>query len=146
MIIRKYQHTVIDVLVDIWYKTSVKAHYFIREEYWKSQIKEMKENYIPMSETYVVTRDLKIIGFISMLDNYLAALFIDIEYQGNGAGKKLLTFIKERRNIIQLKVYKENISAVQFYSRNGFVIKNEGTDHLTDQAEYLMEWKQSSNH
>src|SRR5699024_12666125 len=79
------------------------------------------EKYIPMSETHVITNQTKIIGFISMVEGYLAALFIDVAYQNNGAGKELLNFEKRRRNKIRLKVYKENLSAVRFYEKNGFI-------------------------
>ncbi|WP_283776225.1 GNAT family N-acetyltransferase [Virgibacillus pantothenticus] len=79
-------------------------------------------------------------GFISMVEDYLAALFIDVAYQNNGAGKELLNFEKEQRNKIQLKVYKENLSAVRFYEKNGFIIKKELTDEQTNKQEYFMEW------
>src|SRR5699024_11708136 len=69
------------------------------------------------SETHVITNQTKIIGFISMVEGYLAALFIDVAYQNNGAGKELLNFEKRRRNKIRLKVYKENLSAVRFYEK-----------------------------
>ncbi|WP_182201324.1 N-acetyltransferase [Paraliobacillus salinarum] len=139
--IRIYKDTDIDTLVDIWYKGSLQAHHFINESYWKAQMKDMKEKYIPMSETHVITNESKIVGFISMVDNYLAALFIDIEHQNHGAGKALLDFIKERKNVIELKVYKENTSALRFYKNNGFIIKIELTDEQTNEQEYLMEWK-----
>lgn len=141
--IRAYKDTDIDTLVDIWYKGSLQAHHFIDSGYWKSQIEEMKEKYIPMSETHVITSQSKIVGFISMVDNYLAALFIDVAYQNNGAGRELLNFEKKQRNMIQLKVYKENSSAVRFYKKNGFVIKKELTDEPTDKQEYLMEWSKN---
>src|SRR5699024_11913600 len=86
-------------------------------------------------------------GFISMVEGYLAALFIDVAYQNNGAGKELLNFEKRRRNKIRLKVYKENLSAVRFYEKNGFIIKEELTDEQTNKQEYLMEWtKRSEEH
>src|SRR5699024_11774105 len=75
---------------------------FIYSGYWESQIEEMKEKYIPMSETHVITNQTKIIGFISMVEGYLAALFIDVAYQNNGAGKESLNFEKRRRNKIRL--------------------------------------------
>ncbi|GIN23289.1 N-acetyltransferase [Siminovitchia fordii] len=141
--IRAYKDTDIDTLVDIWYKGSLQAHHFIDSGYWKSQIEEMKEKYIPMSETHVITSQSKIVGFISMVDNYLAALFIDVAYQNNGAGKELLNFEKKQRNMIRLKVYKENSPAVRFYKKNGFVIIKELTDEQTDKQEYLMEWSKN---
>src|SRR5699024_11460688 len=78
--IRAYKENDIDILIDIWYKSSLQAHDFIYSGYWESQIEEMKEKYIPMSETHVITNQTKIIGFISMVEGYLAALFIDVAY------------------------------------------------------------------
>lgn len=123
MSIRAFEATDIDTLIDIWYRGSIKAHDFIDSSYWRSQREEMKEKYLPMSETYVMTHQSKIIGFISMVDDYLAALFIDVSYQSNGYGKGLLNFAKKQRDEIQLKVYKENSTAVDFYIKNGFVLK-----------------------
>lgn len=138
--IRAFKDKDIDTIVDIWYRSSLQAHDFIDCSYWESQIEEMKEKYIPMSETHVITSKTKIVGFISMVDDYLAALFIDVAYQNKGAGKALLNFEKRRRDKIQLKVYKENLSAIRFYEKNGFIIKKELTDEQTDKQEYLMEW------
>lgn len=141
--IRAYKETDLDRLVEIWYKGSLQAHHFIDADYWKSQMEDMKQKYIPMSETYVYTSESRIVGFISMVDNYLAALFIDVGHLNKGAGKELLEFEKSRKTVMQLKVYKENSSAVRFYEKNGFVIKEELTDEQTHQQEYLMEWSRN---
>src|SRR5699024_428357 len=138
--IRAYKENDIDILIDIWYKRSLQAHDFIYSGYWESQIEEMKEKYIPLSETYLITNQTNIIGFISIVESNLAAFFIDEAYQNNRAGKELLNFEKRRRNKIRLKVYKENLSAVRFYEKNGFIIKEELTDEQTNKQEYLMEW------
>ncbi|APC47679.1 GNAT family N-acetyltransferase [Virgibacillus halodenitrificans] len=143
--IREYKDTDIDKLIDIWFEGSLQAHDFIDSAYWESQIKEMKDKYIPMSETYVMTEQTKIIGFVSMVEDYLAALFIDVAYQNNGAGKELLKFVKRQRNEIQLKVYKENFSAIRFYEKNEFIIKKELTDESTNKQEYLMGWTKDTN-
>jgi|SRR5690625_4771738 len=138
--ITKYKETDINKLIDIWYNGSITAHHFIDKDYWKSQKKDMKEKYIPMSETYVVSNDKEVIGFVSMVDDYLAALFIDGDHQGYGYGKKLLNFVKEQRDRIQLKVYKKNENAVNFYLKNGFVLNEELIDEPTAEEELLMEW------
>ena len=141
MNIRVNKKTEINKLIEIWYEGSLIAHDFIDTNYWKSQRKEMKEKYLPMSETYVISNEKEVVGFISMVDNYLAALFIDVKHQDEGYGKRLLNFIKGRRENIQLKVYKKNKKAVNFYLRNGFVIKEELLDEQTAEEEFLMEWK-----
>lgn len=141
MNIRLNKKKEVSKIIEIWYETSLIAHNFIDKDYWKSQQREMKEKYLPMSETYVISNDNDVVGFVSMVDNYLAALFIDVQHQGEGYGKRLLNFIKGRRENIQLKVYKKNIKAVNFYLKNGFVIKNEVLDEQTAEEEFLMGWE-----
>ncbi|WP_066157419.1 N-acetyltransferase [Halalkalibacter krulwichiae] len=132
----------VDTLTDIWYQGSVQAHDFISPDYWHSKIKDMRDQYIPMSETYVIYDQSEIAGFVSMVDDYLAALFIHPHYQGNGYGKELLNFIKGQKSKASLKVYKKNESAVRFYERNGFVIKEMLLDENTKHEELLMEWEE----
>ena len=141
MNIRLNKKKEVSKIIEIWYETSLIAHNFIDKDYWKSQQREMKEKYLPMSETYVISNDNDVVGFVSMVDNYLASLFIDVQHQGEGYGKRLLNFIKGRRENIQLKVYKKNIKAVNFYLKNGFVIKNEVLDEQTAEEEFLMGWE-----
>jgi putative acetyltransferase len=81
-----------------------------------------------------------IVGFVSMIDNYLAAIFIKTDKQGSGTGKKLLNYIKERRATIQLKVYKKNSGSVQFYEKQGFKIRSENKEEITNEIEFVMEW------
>ncbi|MCM3762090.1 GNAT family N-acetyltransferase [Alkalihalobacillus oceani] len=141
MNIRLNKKTEVNKIVEIWYEGSLIAHDFIDKNYWTSQQTEMEEKYIPMSETYVVSNAKDIVGFVSMVNNYLAALFIDVKHQGGGYGKGLLDFVKRQRETIQLKVYKKNMKAVEFYLKNDFVIKGETIDEQTSEEEYLMEWK-----
>lgn len=144
MNIRLYKKTEVNKLVEIWYEGSLIAHDFISKDYWKSKKIEMKEMYLPMSETYVISNDNDVVGFVSMVDNYLAAFFIDVKHQGEGNGKRLLNFIKKTKGKIQLKVYKKNNKAVNFYLGNGFVIKEESIDDQTAEEELLMEWENGS--
>ncbi|WP_147534354.1 GNAT family N-acetyltransferase [Bacillus marasmi] len=141
MEIRLCKDTEISKLAEIWYEASLNAHDFVDKDFWGSQKNNMKEKYLPMAETYVISNEKDVIGFISMVDHYLAALFIDVKQQGAGYGSRLLHFIKGRREKIQLKVYKKNTNAVNFYSKNGFVIKEELLDEQTAEEELLMEWK-----
>ena len=41
--IRKMQNIDINRVADIWLKTNLKAHYFISEQYWKSNYELVKE-------------------------------------------------------------------------------------------------------
>ncbi|WP_217587165.1 N-acetyltransferase [Lentibacillus saliphilus] len=141
MKIRKYDKTDVNQIIDIWYTASILAHDFIHKDYWEKQRTAMRDTYLPMSETYVITNKKGVIGFVSMVDHYLAALFIEVAHQGEGYGRELLDYIKARTDHIQLKVYKRNQRAVNFYERHGFSIKEALIDDQTGEAEFLMEWR-----
>ncbi|MDH4618703.1 GNAT family N-acetyltransferase [Brevibacillus sp. AY1] len=72
---------------------------------------------IPYLQTYVIEQGTKVLGFVSMVDNYLAALFIDVTQHNKGYGKQLLEFVKRQNEAIQLKVYQRNTNAIDFYLR-----------------------------
>ncbi|WP_291583899.1 GNAT family N-acetyltransferase [Clostridium sp. UBA6640] len=141
MNIRKYNENEINYIVELWCEVSKKSHDFINPKYWEEKKEDMAIEYIPMSETYVIEDNGKILGFVSMVDNYLAALFIDSNYHNKGYGNKLLNFVKERRDEIQLNVYEKNKKAYGFYLRNGFILKDELIDNDTGEKDYLMIWK-----
>jgi len=140
MKIRKLETKDIESTVELWYKTSVIAHNFISTVYWRKNMEAMATIYLPNSETFVSVQNERIVGFISMSENYLAAIFVDNELQGKGIGKTLLNFIKKKRSTIQLKVFKKNIQGIEFYKSQNFNVVSENTDEDTGELEYLMEW------
>ena len=100
----------------------------------------MATTYLPGSETFVAVDENEISGFVSMADNYLAAIFVRKERQGSGIGKKLLELVKATRSTIELKVYKKNIDSVNFYRKQGFEIVSESMDENTNEIEVFMKW------
>jgi putative acetyltransferase len=133
-----------DRMVEIWLEGSKLSHAFIDEHYWTSQQSDMKEKYLPMSTSYVLEETGDIRGFISVVGNYLAALFIDPRQQGKGYGEQLLNYIKDQADSLDLKVYQQNDRAVRFYLKNGFVIVEEQIDENTSAKEYVMTWRRES--
>ena len=107
--IRKLNEADIDKVMDIWMKSTIKAHDFISKEYWQNNYNTVKEVYIPMSETFVYKDVQGIKGFISVINNEcIGALFVDIDFQGNGIGKQLIDYAVSKYGKLQLAVYKEN--------------------------------------
>nr|WP_330415346.1 hypothetical protein [Dorea formicigenerans] len=86
--IRKLLNGDIDRIADIWLKTNLKAHYFISNQYWKSNyelVKEMMSQY----EVYVFEADKMIQGFVGLNDKYIEGIFVSDEMQSCGIGKLL---------------------------------------------------------
>lgn len=143
MEIRKIASEDIKEVVDLWFQTSVQAHSFISPDYWKENRELMAKQYLPDSESYVAVKNGIIVGFVSMVENYLAAIFVQVNMQGYGIGKMLLSHVKKKRDTIRLKVYKKNSNSIQFYLKHGFIVLSEDTDECTDEIECLMEWKKN---
>ena len=138
--IRTLNEADIDKVMDIWMKSTIKAHDFISKEYWQNNYNTVKEVYIPMSETFVYKDVQGIKGFISVINNeFIGALFVDIDFQGNGIGKQLIDYAVSKYGKLQLAVYKENKKSVEFYINRGFKIIEEQINDDSKHVEYIME-------
>ncbi|GLO62921.1 acetyltransferase [Vibrio sp. MACH09] len=136
--IRQYTPTDIEPVLDIWLKASIKAHDFVAAEFWQSQQTNMRDTYLPASKNYLFEIDSKVVGFYSLYDNLLAAIFVLPEYQGQGIGKQLMAHAKEQCSALTLNVYKDNDATYKFYLSQGFKVDNEHICEHTGCAEYAM--------
>ena len=137
--IRKLKETDIDRVAEIWLDTNVKTHNFIPAEYWRNNFNMVKEMLL-QAEVYVYEKENKIWGFIGMNDTYIEGIFVADTAQSQGIGKKLLDFIKGRKEKLCLSVYQKNRRAVNFYQREDFEIQCENTDDNIGEKEYDMIW------
>ncbi|MGV3026568.1 N-acetyltransferase [Clostridium thermobutyricum] len=137
--IRKLRNEDIEKVMKIWKDSTIKAHDFISKEYWENNYDVVKNTYIPMSETFIYEIENKIKGFISVINNeFIGALFVDINCQGLGVGSELINYVVKEYNKLSLAVYKENKNAVEFYISKGFKIIKEQIDEETGAIEYIM--------
>ena len=74
--IRKLLNGDIDRVADIWLKTNLKAHYFISNQYWKSNYELVKEM-MSQSEVYVFKVDKMIQGFVGLNNEYIQCKGLD---------------------------------------------------------------------
>ncbi|MGG5506509.1 MULTISPECIES: N-acetyltransferase [unclassified Myroides] len=128
-------------VVELWYEASVIAHDFIEPNYWQEKKEDMAQIYIPNSETYVYEKEKHILGFVSLIGNYIAAIFVAPEQQGKGIGKELMQFVKQRKSTLELGVYAKNTNSIAFYKKQGFVVVEEKLEEATGEREVVMEYK-----
>lgn len=141
MLIKKLETSETDAVMDIWLKTNVRSHSFIPEKYWLANYNVVKEEYLPISETFVYIEDDVIKGFIGVIDDhFIGGLFVMEEYQRKGIGQKLLDHCKSLYSDLELGVYTENKMAVDFYIKNGFSAKQERINEDSGFMEYIMFW------
>ncbi len=77
--IRPYHPTDSDAVLDLWLKASILAHDFVPESFWREQLPAMRELYLPQAETLVLEEKGQVLGFASLHEQRLAALFVSPE-------------------------------------------------------------------
>ena len=137
--IRKLEMSELNRVMNIWLETNVKAHDFIDRSYWENNYELVKEM-LPDSELFVYEQNHTIQGFVGLVEQYIAGIFVNAGSQSKGIGKALLDYVKETHSELSLHVYKKNTRAVDFYLREGFGVAGEQVDENTGEEELTMNW------
>lgn len=129
----------INQVMRIWLFSNLDAHPFINKNYWQSHFDEVQAA-LTEAEVYVEVRDNIITGFIGLVKNYIAGLFVKREFRHQGIGTQLLKYVQAKYSTLTLEVYKQNTTAVAFYRDFGFKIINEQIESETGALEYIMKF------
>ena len=129
--IRKHETSDLDEILDVWSKASSLAHAFLDPGFVEKVKKDMRELYIPGSETWVYEEAGSIIGFIGMQENEIGGLFVRPDQHSKGIGTKLVNFIIEFHDELEVEVFKDNDIGRAFYDRYGFKVMNESIHEAT---------------
>lgn len=142
--IRPYKDTDCEAVLELWLLASADAHRFAGEGFWLARAGDMRDKYLPLSETWVWVderADGRVAGFLCLSDHTVEALFVHPDRQGEGIGRQLLDRAKSLRGNLSLCVYELNVRARRFYEREGFVCTETRTDPLSGLAERVMEYR-----
>ena len=120
----------LDAVAAIWLDANREAHDFIPAAYWLGHFAEVRTA-LARAEVWVFETEARaeISGFIGLLGDYIAGIFVRREARSGGVGR------------LRLQVYRKNLRAAAFYRREGFRVLEEGVDPETGEAELLMEWR-----
>lgn len=144
--IQKAEKADIPRLMEIWLSSNLNAHPYISASYWKRHYAEVRDYFLPRSELYcAVTEEKKIIGFIGLVKDYIAGLFVDEKFRGQKAGTKLVSHCQKRCPILELDVFAKNTRAIHFYEKMGFSITEQRKSPDTREEEYRMRWERAKN-
>lgn len=137
--IRKLEKEDIDEVMKIWLDTNINTHDFIDENYWKDHFEDAKNGILNV-DSYVYEENKQIVGFIGVIDGYIAGIFVKKDMQGRGFGKQLIDNCKQKYKRLSLYVYEKNTKAIEFYKNMGFEIVKKGIDKPTKEEELYMKW------
>ena len=139
--IRKYRDTDLDDLLAVWYSASQIGHSFLTEEFFAKERKNIANQYLPNSETWIYEQDGKVVAFIAMLEDEVGGLFVGSDYQRSGIGKALIDYVRSSREFLELNVFEENLIGRRFYEKNGFRKIGRRVDRETGRIQHRLRLK-----
>ena len=125
-------------IVEEWVQASLQADELVDTYCWWQAQEELRTRYLDHARIWVFEERGELLGFMALVDDYLAALFVRPDRQGRGVGHALLQEAKQQGGALHTRVFVENEPAVRFYRRHGFRIGNEVSDPLTGHPQYQM--------
>jgi len=140
----KYDSVYAEATVSMWRQSKEKAigqkeiHSFEDHLFFLNNILN-KDNKI-----YIAVDDKKVVGILAFNDYELNQLYIHIDYQGKGLGKRFLDLAKENsKGRLELYTFEVNHKAQRFYERNGFKIIGRGYENEENMDDIKYEWVRS---
>lgn len=126
--IREYQTQDLDDLLTSWESASRLAHPFMEDNFFIQERDNIPKLYIPNTDTWVITADNKVVGFIALivpvkdsnLECEIGGLFVTPSFHGQKLGKALVNKAIELHGNLSVKVFKDNVIGSAFYHRYGF--------------------------
>ncbi|MGM0216125.1 N-acetyltransferase [Enterococcus sp. AZ109] len=129
----------IEEIAQLWLMSNLAAHSFIAADYWKNNYSEVLEM-LPNAQLFTYYHEGELAGFLGLMNEYIAGIFVKKEYQNRGIGQMLLAKAKKKHDSLTLAVYQKNQNAYCFYQKQGFKLLGKKLDSQTNEVEYQMSW------
>lgn len=133
--IRSYDERDVHDLLDVWYRASLVGHPFLPEAFLEKERAEIVERWLPAADTTVYEVDGRVVGFLSLIDNEVGAIFVDPDLHGRGIGRALMDDARERRPYLELTVFEANEVGRRFYETYGFAFVERRVEESTGEPE-----------
>ena len=125
--IRKHVENDLEQIMNIWEESSSLAHPFLHATFVEKVKGDMRNMYIPNSDTWVYENDLGIVGFISMIEDEIGGLFVLPQNHSAGIGTRLVNYVRGFHEKLEVEVFEKNEIGRAFYKKYGFHFINEFT-------------------
>ncbi|MDY4800994.1 MAG: hypothetical protein SO183_05075 [Fusobacterium mortiferum] len=74
--IREFKIKDLERVMEIWLESNIDAHSFIDKKYWEDNYEMVKE-ILPSAEIYLYEENKNILGFVGLMENYIAGIFVE---------------------------------------------------------------------
>ena len=141
--IRKIKEEDMTKVMTIWVKGNFKANNFIDKDYWLEIYNDIKIDFLKNWKTYVYIENDQVLGFISIDNNEIKAIFVKENSRGNDIGTKLVNYCRDNLKSgeeVFSKIFKKNMSAIIFFSKLQFKNVKIQLNEKFNETEYIMSW------
>jgi putative acetyltransferase len=110
-------------LVDVWEAAVRATHHFLSEsdiQFFKPRVARLLIGLEPL--LCVRDTDGAMVGFVGVADQKMEALFVHPAWHRAGIGRRLATHVIDMLGVNAVDVLEQNVPAVAFYRRLGFVL------------------------
>lgn len=142
--LRRYRAEDEDATIDLWLRTWQLAYpsidFAARVPWWRER---WRNELVPNAAIIVSEQGQDLIGFVTIdASGYLDQLVVSPEHWGS---KLATTLVDEAKRLspagVMLKVNADNVRAIRFYERNGFVHAGEDVNPGSKRPVLKMAWK-----
>jgi len=118
--IRKFRTKDTDAVVATWRTASALAHPFLNAAFLDQEDANMRNIYLPHAETWVTEIDGSVIGFVALVGDEIAGLFLDPAFHGRRFGKAMVDKAVAEKGSLRVEVFEANTLGRRFYDAYGF--------------------------
>lgn len=119
--IKAYEESFREQMITVWEKSVRSTHHFVSPEE-VDRLKELvKQIDFNSYSVYCLTSESIVLGFVGVENYVIETLFLDPDYIGQKLGTKLMNFALDELKADEVNINEQNIEAVKFYSKFGFV-------------------------
>jgi putative acetyltransferase len=146
--LRSYRPSDEDAAIALWQTTWRQAYpeidFAARVAWWRER---WRSELVPNAAIVVAEHEGGLAGFVTIdAKGYLDQLVVARENWGSGVAARLVDEAKRRSpERITLLVNDDNIRAIRFYERNGFVRAGRDVNPTSGRPVLRMEWKAEAN-
>jgi putative acetyltransferase len=128
---RLYQERDMEDIIEVWYQASLIAHPFLTEKFFEEENNNLRERFLPNSQTWVYEKQGQVVGFISLMKNEVGGIFVHPSWQRQGIGMALMDKARSLHKNLELDVFAANKQGRTFYAKYGFVPFEKYRDKMT---------------
>ncbi len=142
--LRRYRIEDEDAAIALWHKTWQQAYptidFAARVAWWR---KRWRCELVPEASIMVVEQEGALVGFVTIdASGYLDQLVVAPDHWGSGIAEALVNEAKRLSPVgITLLVNTDNVRAIRFYQRNGFVDAGDDVNPTSGRPVLKMAWK-----